>query len=212
MQSLLAKIAALALLGAGFAATGDLRRLTERGARFLNTTTVPAGRAEAAAGGSIPDPPGPRPPVAPPPAPAQNAAPETASSPPADHRDAPLGSPVEVRRLPVSTLESIDIGKLAPGARLTLWVGPARTPVEFDVVDPGVGEVLEQVASPAGQQPRGIARRLRLEGTSGRPTQIDRGGMLRLTPLGVAYGGRPTGPAETLGPVRAIEVQERLAP
>jgi hypothetical protein len=31
--------------------------------------------------------------------------------------------------------------------------------------------------------------------------------MLRLTPLGVAYGGRPAGPAETLGPVRAIEVK-----
>jgi hypothetical protein len=37
--------------------------------------------------------------------------------------------------------------------------------------------------------------------------RIERGGTLRLTPLGVAYGGRPAGPAETLGPVRAIEVK-----
>jgi len=206
MQSLLAKIAALALLGAGFAATGDLRRLADRGTRFLHTTTVPTGRADPAAGGSIPDPSEAPPPVAPPAGFAQGQAPSSGSPPAADHRDAPLGSPVEVRRLPVSTLESVDVGRLAPGARLTMWVGAALAPVTFDIVDPDAGEVLEQAASPSGGGPQGIARRLRLEGSASR-LRIDRGGMLRLTPLGVAYGARPAGPAETLGPVRAIEVR-----
>jgi hypothetical protein len=109
--------------------------------------------------------------------------------------------------LPTSTLDTVDLRSLAPGARVTVWVGSPTATVAFDVVDPALGEVLEQSASQPGGGPQAVSRRLRLEGASSRPTRIDRGGMLRLTPLGVAYGSRPAGPAETLGPVRAIEVK-----
>jgi hypothetical protein len=198
MQSLLAKIAALALLGAGFAVTGDLRRLAERGTRFLNATSVPGGGAAAA--GAKPAA-GPSPPVAP--------APPFTEPPgaPVVHRDAPLGRPIDALRLPTSTLDTVDLPSLAPGARVTVWVGTPPVAVAFDVVDPASGEVLEQSASMAGDGPLAVSRRLRIEGVSNRPTRLDRGGMLRLTPLGVAYGGRPAGPAERLGPVRAIEVR-----
>jgi hypothetical protein len=200
MQSLLAKLATIALLGAGFAFTGDLRRLAERGTRFLNATAVPTGGSNAV--GAQPAP-GPLP-VAPAPAPTIT---EPPSAPPAVHRDAPLGRPVDALRLPTSTLDTVDLRSLAPGARVTVWVGSPTAMVAFDVVDPALGEVLEQSASQPGGGPQAVSRRLRLEGASSRPTRIDRGGMLRLTPLGVAYGSRPAGPAETLGPVRAIEVK-----
>jgi hypothetical protein len=198
MQSLLAKLATIALLGAGFAFTGDLRRLAERGTRFLNATAVPTGGSNAV--GAQPAP-GPLPTAAPAP---------TITAPqitPAVHRDAPLGRPVDALRLPTSTLDTVDLRSLAPGARVTVWVGSPTAVVAFDVVDPALGEVLEQSASQPGGGPQAVSRRLRLEGASSLPTRIDRGGMLRLTPLGVAYGGRPAGPAETLGPVRAIEVK-----
>jgi len=201
MQSLLAKLATIALLGAGFAVTGDLRRLAERGSRLLNSTAVPAGRSDAV---------GAEPALGPPPvAPAGASAPTITEPPssPAVHRDAPLGRPVDALRLPTSTLDTVDLRSLAPGARVTVWVGSPTATVAFDVVDPVSGEVLEQSASQPGGGPQAVSRRLRLEGASSLPTRIDRGGMLRLTPLGVAYGGRPVGPAETLGPVRAIDVR-----
>ncbi|MFM8379298.1 MAG: hypothetical protein ACKOB1_08235, partial [Planctomycetia bacterium] len=126
---------------------------------------------------------------------------------PASHPDAPLGRPVDALRLPMSTLETVDLRALGPGARVTVWVGSPPAAIAFDIVDPASGEVLEQSASLSGGGPLAVSRRLRLEGASSRPTQIDRGGMLRMVPLGVAYGSRPAGPAETLGPVRALEVR-----
>lgn len=203
MQSLLAKLAAVALLGAGFAVTGDLRRLAERGSRLLNSTAVPAGDADAA--GAQPAP-GPLPTAAPAPTISQPRVAEPQGSP-AVHPDVPLGRPVDALRLPTSTLESVDLRALTPGARVTVWVGSPPAAVAFDIVDPAAGEVLEQSAALSGGGPLAVSRRLRLEGASSRPTQIDRGGMLRLVPLGVAYGSRPAGPAETLGPVRALEVK-----
>jgi len=198
VQSLLAKLAAVALLGAGFAVTGDLRRLAERGSRFLNSTAVPAGDAPAAGAQPAPG-------LLPTAAPAPTIAEPQGGQ--ALHPDAPLGRPVDSLRLPTSTLESVDLRALTPGARVTAWVGSPPAAVTFDVVDPASGEVLEQSASMSGGGLLAVSRRLRLEAASSRPTQIDRGGMLRLVPLGVAYGSRPAGPAETLGPVRALEVK-----
>lgn len=194
MQPLLARIAAVALLGAGFAVTGDLRRLAERATRFLNATTVPTGGADRATASATAGQ-----------APAASGA--QATLVPDHHRDAPLGRPVDAPRLPTATLDTVDLRSLAPGARVMVWVGSPTATVAFDVVDPVSGEVLEQSGSQPGGGPQAVSRRLRLEGMSTLPTRIDRGGMLQLTPLGVAYGGRPAGPAETLGPVRAIEVK-----
>ena len=207
MQSLLAKLAAVALIGAGFAATGDLRRLAERAARFLDATAVPGGQPDTVAGSQAP---APQHPAAPTAAPGETPAPAAASAvspPPADHRDAPLGRPVDSHRLPTSTLDTVDLRTLAVGSRVMVWIGTPPAAVAFDVVDPAVAEVLEQSVSPAGGGPQAVSRRLRLEGALGMPTRIDRGGKLHLIPLGVAYGGRPAGPTETLGPVRAIEVR-----
>ena len=117
-----------------------------------------------------------------------------------------MGRPVAAPRLPVSTLESLDLRTLAPGKRLTVWVGTPPVLVAFDVVDPGSGEVLEQQFARAGEAPHAIPRRVRLEGDAARPRQIVRGGALRLSPLGIAHGASPAGPTETLGPVRAITV------
>ena len=198
MQSLLAKLAALAVLGAGFAATGDLRRLVDRGARLLNATTVPTREEQATAATPVPAL-SPAPPAAP--------APPAVSAAPSDARDAPVGRPVDAPRLPTSTLDSLDLRTLSPGTRLAVWVGTPPTLVVFDLVDPSSGEVLEQQLLQAGGAPHALPRRVRLEGDAGLPRQIVRGGSLRLTPLGIAYGGSPVGPTETLGPVRALQIQ-----
>ena len=194
MQSLFAKLAAFGVIVGGFAATGDLRRLADRGTRLLNATTVPTGTSATAP---------PAPPVAGP-APGHQPA---MSAQPGLPRDAPLGRPVDPPRLPTSTLENVDLATLAPGRRLTVWAGNPPVPLAFDIVDPATGEVLEQSASLAGDGPQAVSRRVRLEGATSRPSRIDRGGILRLSPLGVAQGGHPAGPVETLGPVRAVQVR-----
>jgi hypothetical protein len=204
MQSFLSKLAGFGLIVGGFAATGDLRGLVDRGTKLVNATTVPV---DAEAEPASP-PPGPVPqsayavqavPAAPPVQPAPPA--------PAEARDAPVGHPVAAPRLPVSTLESLDLRTLAPGKRLAVWVGTPPALVAFDVVDPTSGEVLEQQLTQAGEAPHAIPRRVRLEGDTSRPRQIVRGGSLRLSPLGIAHGASPAGPTETLGPVRAIQIE-----
>jgi hypothetical protein len=204
MQSFLSKLAGFGLIVGGFAATGDLRGLVDRGTKLVNATTVPV---DAEAEPASP-PPGPVPqpayavqalPAAPPVQPALPA--------PAEARDAPVGHPVAAARLPVSTLESLDLRTLAPGKRLAVWVGTPPALVAFDVVDPASGEVLEQQLTQAGEAPHAIPRRVRLEGDAARPRQIVRGGSLRLSPLGIAHGASPAGPTETLGPVRAIQIE-----
>jgi|688.fasta_scaffold35762_7 hypothetical protein len=204
MQSFLSKLAGFGLIVGGFAATGDLRGLVDRGTRLVNATTVPVD-AEA-------EPASPPPGTVPQPAYAMQAVPaappvQAAPPAPADARDAPVGHPVAAARLPVSTLESLDLRTLAPGKRLAVWVGTPPALVAFDVVDPASGEVLEQQLTQAGEAPHAIPRRVRLEGDTSRPRQIVRGGSLRLSPLGIAHGASPAGPTETLGPVRAIQIE-----
>ena len=198
MQSLLAKLAGFGVIVGGFAATGDLRGLVDRGTRLMNATTVP-----------LETEPAPPPLLAPEPTRTAHAAPpvQPAPSAPAEARDAPVGRPVAAPRLPVSTLESLDLRTLAPGKRLTVWVGTPPVLVAFDVVDPASGEVLEQQITRAGEAPHAIPRRVRLEGDTARPRQIVRGGSLQLSPLGIAHGASPAGPTETLGPVRAIQIE-----
>jgi hypothetical protein len=192
----------------GFAATGDLGHLVDRGTKLVNATTVPVDvEAEPAS-----PPPGPVPKPAyavqavPAVQPVQSAPAAPAAPAAAEARDAPVGHPVAAPRLPVSTLESLDLRTLAPGKRLAVWVGTPPALVAFDVVDPAAGEVLEQQLTQAGGAPHAIPRRVRLEGDASRPRQIVRGGSLRLSPLGIAHGAIPAGPTETLGPVRAIQV------
>jgi len=197
MQSLLSKLAGLGVIVGGFAATGDLRGLVDRGTRLVNATTVPLETEPALPPALAPEPTR----TAPAASPVQ-----PAPSAPAEARDAPVGRPVAAPRLPVSTLESLDLRTLAPGKRVTVWVGTPPVLVAFDVVDPASGEMLEQQFTRAGEAPHAIPRRVRLEGDAARPRQIVRGGSLQLSPLGIAHGASPVGPTETLGPVRAITV------
>ena len=207
MQSFLSKLAGVGVIVGGFAATGDLRGLVDHGTRLVNATTVPV---DAEAEPASP-PPGP----VPQPAYAVQAVPAVQPVQPApaapaaaaEARDAPIGHPVAAARLPVSTLESLDVRTLVPGKRLAVWVGTPPVLVAFDVVDPAAGEVLEQQLAQAGGAPHAIPRRVRLEGDAARPRQIVRGGSLRLSPLGIAHGASPAGPTETLGPVRAIQIE-----
>jgi hypothetical protein len=205
MQSFLSKLAGFGVIVGGFAATGDLRHLVDRGTKLVNATTVPVDAETEPA--SPPPGPVPQPAYAVQAVPAVQPVQSAPAAPaPADARDAPVGHPVAAARLPVSTLESLDLRTLAPGKRLAVWVGTPPALVAFDVVDPASGEVLEQQLTQAGEAPHAIPRRVRLEGDTSRPRQIVRGGSLRLSPLGIAHGASPAGPTETLGPVRAIQV------
>ncbi|NDC54974.1 MAG: hypothetical protein EBZ74_12060 [Planctomycetia bacterium] len=180
MQPLLGKLAAVAVLVGGFAATGDLRRLTDRGWRLLNATTVPAGHEPAAAAQ----------PAQPPHLPAASARPAQPPHLPAVSARPPAGSP-----------GFVDLPRLRPGARLVVWAGSPPAPVAFDLVDPAAGEVLEAGAGASSGGPR----RLRLEGDAVAPGRVSVGATLRLVPLGIAHGGGPAA-AETLGPVRGLEI------
>jgi len=208
MSSLFSKLTACGLLVGGFAVTGDLGRLAERGTKLVNATGVPSDQvppeksppvvcpptapvgAPAAAPGSPPLPA--PPPVAPePPSPRSGAV------------DGPVGRSAEPPRLPVSTPAKIDLGTLRPGQRLTIWAGSPSAAYAFDIVDPATGEVLEQ--SPAGGRPGMAPRRLRLVSDGPRTTIVTLNADIRLMPLGIARG-TAAGPTDTLGPVRAIEV------
>lgn len=193
MHSLLARLAAVAMLVGGFAVTGDLGRLAERSAGVLAATTVPTERSRAV-------------PPASPPAPPPRAGEVLLPKPVVPPRDAPIGQPVAPTRLPVSSLTSLDLGTLSPGDRLVVWIGTPPSPIDFDIIDPPTGEALERAPLQSGSRHHATPRRLLLEGDPSRPREIARGATLRVVPLGIASGGR-SAVAETLGPVRAIEVR-----
>lgn len=185
MSSLASKVTACSLLLGGFAVTGDLGRLADRGSRLLNATTVPTGEHQPAH---------PHPATAP--ADRRPAAAPAAGRPAESGAAAPCGPATDARRLPESALEAVDLEVLRPGAKIVVWFGSPATAAEFDVVDPATGEVLDT-----------RARRLRLDGAADRPRRVIRGGTVRVVPLAIAPGGRQPAPAELLGPVRALEVR-----
>jgi hypothetical protein len=148
MQSFLAKCAAVGIVAGGFAATGDLGRLAERGQRLLEARTVPhEPTAEALAetpvesaavppAGASPafEKPQPAQPFAPASVPtsgasAASAAPPVACSPgpaaglfSAPDATAALGRPVAVPAPPSTGPDSIDVPRLAAGQRVLVWL------------------------------------------------------------------------------------------
>jgi hypothetical protein len=200
MQTFLAKCTALAVLLGGFFVTGDVAKLAEQGKKLLNATTVPeAGLAEAL------------PPEAQPPA--VTPAPEpAAAAEPAPHPRAPLGHRVTRPVPPADSPAALELASLRAGDRLLVWVGrsPATTAViAYDIVDPAAGEALEHrhLFEDEDAAVHAVPRRVQLAGDSLRAGWIARGSMLRLLPAGIVHGAGAAQQIETLGPVRAMQVQ-----
>jgi hypothetical protein len=147
MQSFLAKCAAVGIVAGGFAATGDLGRLAERGQQLLEARTVPheptaespaePNLAAAAAPPAAASPAFEKPQAAQPFSPSSGAAsgtsaptvPQAASpaSPAAGLFSAPdataaLGRPVAVPAPPSTGPDSIDVRRLAAGQRVLVWI------------------------------------------------------------------------------------------
>ena len=166
MHNPFGKLAILALLGGGFAATGDLGRLATRGVQLLESTTVPTEQPAvelppqpAAQSASVE-------PADPPPGrPSSPVAAAQPTSPPATpapvhlhHIDDEAPIPVSVAESPVALPprmptagtgpSALDLAGLVAGARVLVWLPPdARSAgrhrcLALDLVDPRTGEVL----------------------------------------------------------------------
>lgn len=186
MQNFLGTCLAVVILGGGFALTGDLARLAERGMKVIQATDVPDDEAPVpvAADPAMGD--GPRRAVAP----AEPAPPSAA------------------------ILDAVDVATLAPGSRIVVWIrhpglsrpGDLRH-LTCDVVDPVGREVLvSEVEPPPASGAPAFApappRRALIVG-SGPAGTIVRGGTLEIRPQGIAGAGG----SETIGPVFAVDVQ-----
>jgi len=187
MSTILARCAALAIIAAGFALTGDLGWLAERGMRVINAEGVPSDAAAADAGptapGTWPQPAGGTAPdssaagrdsasAASPAdsAPQQRASetkPETKPGQPgADglHDGAPVARAIDFRP-PQGGPERADIAGLRPGSRVVAWLSVARRPgapaayscLVIDVVDPASAEALVYEAASFADDGRPIA-------------------------------------------------------
>ncbi len=149
MHNPLGKLALLALLGGGFAATGDLGRLTARGMQLLESTTVPAG---------LPNQPALEPPAQQPVAPSAFAEPASPPPGPPDwpaaaahtqsqsfsaapqpqahvhHIDDESPIPVPIAETSVASApripaggtgpSALDLAELVAGARVLVWLPP----------------------------------------------------------------------------------------
>lgn len=144
MQSFLAKCAAIGIVAGGFAVTGDLARLADRGRQLIDATGVPTDRStasepsaapQAAAATSAvlpsiataPSRPAPSPQ---PTAPASTATVAVSPAPtekpwrlPGDApADAPVGRPVSPPKPASGGVDHVEVQRLPAGARVLVWV------------------------------------------------------------------------------------------
>lgn|GEM_PF-766492 len=132
--------------------------------------------------------------------------------------DAPVGRHAATPAPPTSGPESVELRQLAAGIRVHVWVRrPGATGrgilstdlIALDIIDPDSAEALEHrhAALTHGNQATTVhatSRRVVISGDhAGR---IVRGGTLALAPL---HGVNGLGPAEKIGTVLAIELQNR---
>jgi hypothetical protein len=230
MQSFLAKCAALGIVAGGFAVTGDLGRLADRGQRLLEASTVPSETPPDAAAGAgdapphVTEPPtaaGPS--AAPQPTLQPSAAPQPLATEPVRPAarealfDPPLGRAFVVPAPPATGPESIDLERLTAGSRLLVWVrrpGAANTSrttdlIALDLIDPHAGEALEHrhAALTHGSQTVPVhvsPRRVVISRDAG--GRVAKGAVLRLSPL---RGVNGLGTEETAGTILAVDVQGR---
>jgi hypothetical protein len=221
MQNLLGKLAILALLGGGFAATGDLGRLSARGMQLLESTTVPV--EQPAVEVAAPQP------VAPP-APSVPPVPDYVHH--IDH-EAPIPVPAaetpvaQPPRMPAAGTApaALDLAALVAGARVLVWLPPdARSSgrhrcVALDLVDPRTGEALlhrDVTVVPGSAEIRtaGVPSRVTIAtpaatgifGNGAPPTKMFVGGTIECRQLGLAHAATADRP-DTLGPIAALAVE-----
>jgi hypothetical protein len=233
MSTILARCAAIGIVAGGFAVTGDLGRLAERGLKVLHASDVPVARSTDDTAAAAPEatlapssPPTVAPtvsPVMPPPqaisdSPSSRPTPATASPPAAAHDPAPVANTLDFRPA-AAGLEQADIAALGPGERLVVWLtvarragNPAYRCLVFDMVDPAAAEALvyEAVSFTADGHPRATAtppRRVRIVG-GGDGHIVAKGAAIRIQHLGIAQGnGGDHGKAgEVVGPIVSLDV------
>ncbi|MCE9631075.1 MAG: hypothetical protein K8S94_10240 [Planctomycetia bacterium] len=217
MSTILARCTALGIIAGGFAITGDLGRLADRGMKVLSASDVPAAppvepqpSVEPAAEAHAAVQPVPVGTTA-----AATAAPPTSSPGPA-HDAAPVVQTADLRP-PAGGLDTIDVSQLQPGDRLVVWLTVARRPgapayrcLVFDMVDPAAAEALvyEAVSFSKDGQPKAAAlppRRVRISTASPSGSSIARLGTMRIQSLGIAHSAAE-GRGDTIGPIVALDV------
>jgi hypothetical protein len=222
MQSFLARCVALALIAGGFALTGDVARLVDRGRRVIEGRSTRSAAPTRAAAADAPEPPAPPPASAAPggQSPAGSAAAEPATvaeAAPSAPRprnpaaDAPVGRRVAVPAAPADGPATVDPRSLAVGDRVLVWLRPESRGarggdmVALDVIEPGSAEALlhrhAALAFADRSAVQAAPRRVVIGDSTG--GSIARGARLRLTPV---HGLNGRGTAEDLGTVAAIDV------
>ncbi len=225
MHNLLAKLTALGILVGGFALTGDLGWLAERGQRVLGAAEVASTPALACAEPpalSQPDVPPAEPAAAPlSPDPSPMAAADQSLPSAAEPAVAPIGGsvvaapasvPVAEFKPPHGGLQSVALADLRAGDRVVIWLESTRhRGLVVDLVDPAAGGALVYEAAAVTRQGQPLAaagppRRVIVAGQgpaglgSGR---IVRGGAIQLVEAGVAAGQAA---GEWLGPIESLAV------
>ncbi len=214
MSNILSRVAAVGIVAGGFALTGDLGKLAQRGIDVVNSRDVPWPRATQAE---------------PAPSPADEAASEPSESPEpgaATAADAtaagaaagqarPLGVVRDTEfRPPRDGIDQVDPSSLEAGGRIVVWLsmprrsgGRAYRCLVFDVVDPSTGEALayEAVSFTGDGVPQATAtppHRVRLVG-HGPGGTIVRGGEIDVQRRGIAADGVG---GECIGPIAALDL------
>jgi hypothetical protein len=215
MQNLLPKAAVLAIIAGGFALTGDLGWITDRGLRVLDAADValPAARDEEPVAGPVAAPAqaavssGREPQTLPAASPVEPAGGPPTAAPQAAAARAVAHAPLTP---PAAGCVEVRWSSLAAGDRVTVWLaGAGPRCLVLDVVDQASGEAVayEAAALTADGRPAAAAtppRRVVVGHTDG-PAAITKGGMLHLAPGGIAAAGEA---GLWLGPVEAVTLAQ----
>jgi hypothetical protein len=213
MQNLLAKLVALGILAGGFALTGDLGWLAERGQRVIGAAEV----ASAPAIAVVDAPPAPLAAASPVAAPVAS---EPAVSPietTGPHAQTPQATPagsvtVAEFRPPAGGPQRVSLADLRAGDRVVVWLASTRHRcLVFDMVEPVTGGALVYEAAAVTHQGQPLAaagppRRVTISGpphAGSAAAEIIRGGMLHLAEAGLAAAARD---GEWLGPIESLAI------
>ncbi|MBM4023197.1 MAG: hypothetical protein FJ284_13355 [Planctomycetes bacterium] len=206
MDGFFSKVFLLAVIVAGFAFTGDLNWVADRGLRVLSATDVTPPSAAR----------GPLPAVEPPP-PTAVTSPAAAAAPRPQPGQAAAARPAAGIRPPAVGPDAVAWSTLESGDRVLVWLGGrvARC-LAIDVVDPAAGEALAyEVAGPvdAGRPLIAAAPPARVivgRPAAGRPpAALAKGGMLHVAPAGIAAVGDA---GRWLGPIEGLAVDHERRP
>ncbi len=213
MSNILARCTAVGLVAGGFALTGDLGRLADRGLKVLNASDVPVAASTSEAGQSVTASTVPSEPAA---GSAGEPVPDGPASLPPPQADAALPEVTRTVdfRPPVSGVGQVVVSSLEAGQRLVIWLKVDRRTAAaayrclvFDMVDPRTAEALlyEAVSFGPDGQPKATATppcRVMIEGDAG---ALIPGGSARIHHKGIALGDHP-GAGDRIGPIVSLDV------